>query len=133
MKEKLIAIRKFIIGIILLFIAIWIFRVFWEVAIIFAIGRIIYVHKLNGVLSKLGAYFMHMAIVVDKLGNVVFGQLLNALWLRENTLQRKFGHSDDTISHVMASQSMLNNLNKFGRIVYNIVNFLDPGHFKKLL
>jgi hypothetical protein len=133
MKEKLIAIRKFIIGIILLFIAIWIFRVFWEVAIIFAIGRIIYVHKLNGVLSKLGDYFKHMAIVVDKLGNVVFGQLLNALWLRENTLQRKFGHSDDTVSHVMARQSMMNNLNKFGRIVYNIVNFLDPGHFKKLL
>lgn len=78
--------------------------------------------------KTLGAFFIESAIALDMAGNVMMQHLLND-WLlvkKDNTYY--FGNKKETISSVIGKNSLVGSLSLFGRLMNNLLNFIDEGH-----
>lgn len=76
----------------------------------------------------IGSIIKRIAVSIDQLGNVVCGDLFNVIMIKKGTA---FGHEDDTVSKVLHLQR--DNLTFLGKGIYNLLEFIDPGHGVKSL
>lgn len=70
----------------------------------------------------------YVAILIDKIGNVMMGPFFN------DTMQKdgyEFGHYDETISKVLGINKALGTLTKFGKALADFLNWLDKDHVEK--
>lgn len=76
--------------------------------------------------AGIGEYFLKISISIDQLGNVLMQHLLNALWIKKGGYL--FGNRDETISSALGKNKAQNTLTGFGRLIDNILDFIDPNH-----
>lgn len=85
-----------------------------------------------GILKALFGYCSSIlilcAIGVDRLGNVVCGELFNDILITRNENSHKFGNMNETVSRVLGLNKRTNTLTKFGRGIANILNWIHPNH-----
>lgn len=70
----------------------------------------------------------YVAVLIDQVGNVLMGPFFN------DTMQRdgyEFGHYNETISKVLGINKALNTLTGFGRLLADLLNWLDENHVEK--
>lgn len=70
----------------------------------------------------------YVAILIDKIGNVMMGPFFN------DTMQRdgyEFGHYTETISKVLGINKELGTLTKFGKVLADFLNWIDKDHVEK--
>jgi len=70
----------------------------------------------------------YVAILIDKIGNVMMGPFFN------DTMQKdgyEFGHYTETISKVLGINKEIGTLTKFGELLADFLNWIDPNHVEK--
>jgi len=83
---------------------------------------------LSGIfLSNANSYLFMVSLSIDQLGNVVCRVLFDMTLIKHNKYYA-FGNPDDTISYVIGRNKLINNLTTTGKILDDILNFIDPGH-----
>lgn len=76
--------------------------------------------------------FYHLAVGIDKIGNVLLQSFLNDTCIIEKNYP--FGNVHHTISHVLAVNHLVySNLTKFGKFIALILEKIDEGHLNKSL
>lgn len=78
-------------------------------------------------LQRWHQYFLKMAISIDQLGNVVLQDLFNDLLISTKS-QHSFGDEDETISSVLGKNKATQSLTKFGTLLANFLDWIDPNH-----
>lgn len=76
-------------------------------------------------------YFVHLAVAIDQLGNVLAAPLFNVTFIKNNGY--KFGVIDETISSVLGKNKALGTLNRIGWILCWILNKLEKNHVEKAI
>ncbi len=76
--------------------------------------------------DRLGEYFLHIAISIDQLGNVMCQDLFNYALIKDDS--QPFGNPDETISSVLGKNLVKGNLTRAGKVLDTILNTVDPGH-----
>lgn len=71
-------------------------------------------------------YFKETAIDIDRFGNRNFRTLLNTTLIKSNGY--KFGNELETISSVLGKNLKNKTLTKTGKILCNILDFIDKNH-----
>lgn len=101
------------------------------IAFLIGIMFMFYKRKIGTGLDVLGHDLYKMCYTLDVLGNVT---IFNWLWFMfKRSEGYKFGNINQTISEVLAYNHQSHTLTRFGRLLYNIINTLDPGHFDNLI
>jgi len=75
-------------------------------------------------------YFKETAINLDRFGNREFRFSLNKYLIIEDSANR-FGDIRETISSVLGKNQRGQTLTKLGKVICNILDFLDKEHCKK--
>lgn len=70
----------------------------------------------------------YVAILIDKIGNVMMGPFFNDSMQKDGY---KFGHYTETISKVLGINKALGTLTKFGKALADFLNWIDPNHVEK--
>ena len=121
-------IGKFLIGLILFVISI----VVLPIAIIWGFIEIViglfYKSRWKKALGNLGNIFKSLAIVIDKLINVLIQFPANRWWQNDGY---KFGSPKDTISYALGINERDETLTKSGKKLVAFLNFIDEDHCKK--
>ena len=78
-------------------------------------------------LQRWHQYFLKMAISIDQLGNVVLQDLFNDILITTKS-QHSFGDEDETISSVLGKNKATQSLTKFGTLLANFLDWIDPNH-----
>ena len=81
----------------------------------------------EGLLQRWHQYFLKMAISIDQLGNVVLQDLFNDILITTKS-QHSFGDEDETISSVLGKNKATQSLTKFGTLLANFLDWIDPNH-----
>ena len=81
----------------------------------------------KGGLSK---YFYDLALAIDQLGNVMIAPMANDVLLKENPA-KKYGNTDETISHVTGVNYLSKDLTDFGYFVAHTLDAVDENHVEK--
>ena len=81
--------------------------------------------------KKLGSWWFVMAVSVDQLGNVVMSTLFNDIMITK--YGHKFGDEDQTISMVLGVNKAMGTLTKLGKLIADILNFIDKDHVEKAI
>lgn len=77
--------------------------------------------------------FYHLALGIDKIGNVLLQTFLTHTCLKDR-LVFPFGNIYHTISHVLAVNYLVhNNLTRFGKCIVYILEKIDHNHMQKSL
>lgn len=97
--------------------------------ILLPIGWFYSLITLRSDLKKLNSYAKLIALSIDQLGNVVLSNLMNDTLIKENG--HKFGNEDETISKVLGINKYYGKLTKLGKIISDILNWLDKDHVEK--
>lgn len=107
-------------GYVLFFAATMLMVVFSPIAVIYNSFRSLF-HS--------GNRLHYLAILIDQMGNVLFGSLFNDILIQKNGYQ--FGHYQHTISYVLGKNKQKNTLRYFGRKLADLLNWIDPMHVEK--
>ena len=75
-----------------------------------------------------GNRMKYVAILIDQAGNVLMGPFLNDTMQREGY---EFGHYNETISTVLGINKALGTLTWFGKLLADILNWIDKDHVEK--
>lgn len=75
--------------------------------------------------------FIGTAIAIDQLGNVICGKMFNDILITKDWY--KFGDEDETISSCIWKNKKLWTLKPLWKILYLILDFLDPQHSEKAI
>ena len=81
--------------------------------------------------KKLGGYWFVIALSIDQLGNVVMSTLFNKILITK--YGHKFGDEDQTVSMVLGVNKAIGTLTKLGKLIADILNFIDPNHVEKAI
>ena len=87
------------------------------------------IYKYGFKFSTFNGYFHETAIDIDKFGNRNFRTFLNATMKKKGGYM--FGNVNETISSVLGKNQRDGTLTLFGKLVCNILNFLDKNHCEK--
>ena len=115
---------RLLISLIILSVAIILFAIFAPLGIAYALFVCLYTLDF----SYIPKVIKRISVSIDQLGNVVAGQLLNKIFLKQG---EKFGFEDDTVSEVLAKNQ--HNVTRLGRIISIILEKLDRNHLQKSL
>lgn len=116
--------KKLVISLIVLFVAVVLTVCISPFGILYGIIKSIYRRNLK-YFSKI---LLRIAVALDQLGNVTCGGLLDVIFTKEGN---NFGLEDDTVSEVLAKNQ--HNLTRFGRLISNLLEYIDPGHLESAL
>jgi len=130
-QEALTNIWRFLLGILLLIVALTI------LGIVAFVSLFVYLFSLRSekknigeMLTENGSFNKMVSIGIDILGNIVGSKTFNKLFLKE-ILQFPFGIAGQRISSVIQWNFLLNNLSKYGMWLYVILEKLEKNHAKK--
>lgn len=87
--------------------------------------------RLKEGLSHIDNLFYSMAYSVDQLGNVTCKHLFNLTLIKKSKKSHKFGDPDETISAVLGYNKKRDTLTRTGRLLSDILHFIDPDHVEK--
>jgi hypothetical protein len=124
--------RRLLLNIILLFVAITLLATIGVFGIIYAIVFSIIQFKTASPIRYWADILYQINLGIDQIGNVLLSKFLNHFAL-VNYETYPFGKVRMTISHVLAVNYYYNNLKKFGMWLLNLLEWLDPGHTDKSL
>jgi len=99
--------------------------------VLYPIGWVYSIITFRGSFKKLGSWWFIMAVSVDQLGNVVMSTLFNDLLIKK--YGHKFGDEDQTISMVLGVNKAMGTLTRFGKLIADILNKIDPNHVEKAI
>lgn len=71
-----------------------------------------------------------IAISIDVMGNVMYKDLLEVLFLKHSN-PHPFGKVGETISYVLGKNKQLGTLSRTGRLLADLLNRIDPEHVEK--
>ncbi len=71
--------------------------------------------------------FLQMVFSIDQLGNLVLQDLLKNLLITTRS-QHSFGYDNGTISSVLGKNKATQSLMKFGTLLANFLDWIDPNH-----
>jgi len=77
--------------------------------------------------TKIGRYFLRLAIIVDILANSAMGTVFNK-WLTKGETAYPFGQFPNTISYALGKNKELGTLTKLGDFITRLLNYLDNNH-----
>jgi len=121
-------------GIILLIISINLKRLFGKLGWVYNSIRILYIgYKKGGFKNAYNDWSDWnevLAIINDKYGNVLLQWSLNDACIKQDKLSEAhlFGNPKETISSAIGKNLVKDKLSNFGKIINNILNFLDKNH-----
>lgn len=125
--------KKIWINIILFFVATSLLMTIGVFGLIFAIFWTIINFRKYSFIKFWGDFLYSINLGIDKIGNVMLGVFLNQFFIHDKSIY-PFGSVKHTISNVLAVNLIHhNNVTKFGQILVDILEFLDPGHMEKSL
>ena len=75
---------------------------------------------------------LKMALWIDIGANVFCAELFNDTLINNKSLN-PFGYTYQTISEVLGINNQLLNMTKMGKLVVNLLNYLDPYHVEKAI
>lgn len=113
--------RRIVLSLILLVVAIILFTVFLPFGVIFALTRKWDTHYFSKILLRI-------AVSIDQLSNVTCAGLYNHILVKSG---KPFGLEDDTVSEVLGNNR--DNLTQFGQMVVSLLEYIDPGHLNTSL
>ena len=85
----------------------------------------------NKALDYLSKLILSLALNINLMGNVICGDLFNT-YLRK-TGGYSFGRYNQTISAVLGHNKALGTLTDLGRMLANLLNFIDEEHVEKAI
>ena len=109
-------------GLLLFIISILLFVITCPLGFIYGIFYLLFKHGI----TKIGSYFLEIAIAIDQLGNVIMQHLLNTLWVKKEGYA--FGNRDETISSAIGKNKQQGTLTSFGMFIDKTLDFIDPNH-----
>jgi hypothetical protein len=71
-----------------------------------------------------------LAYTKDVWGNSLIKYIADDVLITKKS-KFKFGHKKQTISYVLGANKLHNTLTIFGKLLSNILNFIDPNHVEK--
>jgi len=98
--------------------------------ILFPLGWLYSLLTLSVSSKKLSFYFITVALSIDQLGNVMMAKLFNDILIKTPE-SYKFGDEDDTVSFVLGKNQIRGTLTTTGRILADILDWIDKDHCKK--
>lgn len=81
------------------------------------------------VLDYLSQSALSLALSIDLMGNVWCKDVFNPAFRKPGGYS--FGRYNETISSVLGKNKALGTLTDFGRLVANLLNFIDPNHVER--
>ena len=94
--------------------------------IVYTVFKFIYRNKFRLLFKISNGYFYKFALAIDQMGNVAMQDLFNDVFITKDGY--KFGYEDETISSVLGKNEVLKTLTGFGKVLVNVLNFIDPNH-----
>lgn len=82
-------------------------------------------------LDYLSRLALSTALSIDLLGNVLCADLFNTYLRKENGYA--FGRYDQTISAALGYNARQGTLTDLGRLLANLLDWIDPGHLEKAI
>ena len=110
------------VGVLLFLISVVLFVITGPIGFVYGILHSFFAKGFRG----LGEYLLQIAISIDQLGNVMMQHLLNVLWIKKGGY--KFGNRDETISSALGRNNQLRTLTGFGKVIDNLLGFIDANH-----
>ncbi len=113
-------------GLLLLILARILTAILAPIGITYSIIKLSIGMRFKDALKRIDDYFHTIAMSIDQTGNVFLQDILNDLMITKDG--DKFGDEDQTISHVIGLNKIKGTLKRPGRILDNLLEFIDPGH-----
>jgi len=120
---------KYITGILLFFVAIFLAFIIMPVGFVYGIVKNILLFKGKTLILVINGIFYAIAYSIDQLGNVVCKFLFNDTMIKKEGY--KFGDPDKTISYVLGINKQNNTLTGFGGLIVALLHLIDPDHVEK--
>lgn len=120
--------KGFLLGFLLFVIALVLFVPLAIWGFIETLIGLFYKKRFFKALNVFGGVFMAMALLIDKMLNVLLQFPANRL-LQKNGYE--FGNYKDTISKVLGENKKIGTLTKFGTTICRFLHFLDRNHCEK--
>jgi hypothetical protein len=125
--------KKIWINILLFFVAVFLLLTVGIFGLVFAILWTLFNFKRYSFIKFWGDLLYSINMGIDMIGNVMLGVFLNEFFIHDQYIY-PFGSVKHTISHVLAVNLIHHqNVTKFGMVLVDILEFLDPDHMKKSL
>lgn len=118
--------KKLILSIVLVIVAITLFGVLLIPAIIWGVMASYFRQKFNNGTQRVSEWIYAWAVSIDQLRNVVCRELFNDILITNSGA--KFGHPDETISSVLGKNKLSGTLSWAGRALDWLLHKLDPNH-----
>lgn len=118
-------------GFILFIVAVLLTSVLTLVSFIFTPIYYIATLKWKSGVKELNKWFYKLALSIDQFGNVSCSKTLQVLLTKP--VNHSFGDEDSTVSYVLAKNKELGSLTLLGRIIGNILDFIDKDHLAKAI
>lgn len=126
MKNFLSALKSLGLSLILLTIALVLFRILFIPAIVVSLVSVFYKKKLYQGVNRIARITYVAALSIDQFANVAFQEFWNITLIKKQGY--KFGNPDETISGVLGKNKKRNTLSKIGKTLDFILDKLDPNH-----
>lgn len=110
----------------LLLVAIILALILFPLGFVFTIFEAIRRRKKTKFFTYLSKACREGALAIDRLGNVVCRDMLNAFFIKHGGYY--FGRQGETISSALGRNLLRGTLTKAGRLLASILDFIDPNH-----
>ena len=110
----------------LLLVAIILALILFPIGIIFIFIVAVRRRKATKFFTYLSWSCRESALGIDRLGNVVCGDMLNAFFITHGGYY--FGKQGETISSALGKNQLRDTLTKAGLLLAGILDFIDPNH-----
>ena len=120
---------KFFINIVLFVVAVILLLTLGTIGLIYTFFSSFVHFKNKSFLKYWGNLLYQINVGIDQIGNVLLGEFLNRFAVKK--LIHPFGKVNETISYAIAKNTK--ELSKLGRFIYDIIDWIDRGHFDKAL
>lgn len=132
LKEALINLLKLIKGLFLTALAIFLLLLAVPIAAIHYLCTIWgKKQEAREILTNYGGFFYLVALALDHLGNVLCPSLFNWLFLKNKSVEFRFGVPGQSISLILGWNDKDGNLKKRGEWLEYVLDLIDPNHCQK--
>lgn len=118
--------KKFIISIVLAFVALSLFIILAPIGVLYGLGASFFRVNIGEGFKKIAGYFMSIAVSIDQTGNVFCKELFNDVLIRPKG--HNFGNEDETISSVLGKNKLSNTLTWAGKALDWVLNVFERDH-----
>jgi hypothetical protein len=124
--------KRLLNSVVLLIVAIKLAAILFPIGAVYAFVYTIVTMRIETSSAYWANLFYAVALGIDKIGNVMCGELFNRTLVINNAWVYKFGNINDTISYVLA-KNYPKRTTRAGNAVVWVLEKLDKGHMEKSL